>query len=175
MIDIQQRTLRTFKHDEIATLTRLVEQVRNVDHHRSQDVGNSHRIIQNFLVINRFSFVVVNQLEVVIFHHFFQFFSEGFFVEKVANTQTATCYFIFISRPDTTTGGADRFRATRFLTRVIQRNVIIKDQRTCFRQQQTLTNGDATVFQFFHLFHQRGRRQHNTVTDDAGYILAENT
>lgn len=34
---------------------------------------------------------------------------------------------------------------------------------------------DATVFQFFHLFHQRGRRQHNTVTDDAGYILAENT
>lgn len=36
-------------------------------------------------------------------------------------------------------------------------------------------NGDATVFQFFHLFHQRGRRQHNTVTDDAGYILAENT
>lgn len=117
MVDIQQRTLRTFKHDEIATLTRPVEQVRNVNHHRSQDVGNSHRIIQNFLVINRFSFVVVNQLEVVIFHHFFQFFSEGFFVEKVANTQTATCYFIFISRPDTTTGGADRFRATRFHAR----------------------------------------------------------
>lgn len=122
-----------------------------------------------------FDFVVVNQLEVVIFHHFFQFFSEGFFVEKVTNTQTATCHFIFISRPDSTTGGADRFRATRFLTRVIQRNVIIKDQRTGFRQQQTLTNGDATVFQFFHLFHQRARRQHNTVTDDAGYILAKNT
>ncbi len=73
MVDIQQRTLSTFEHDEIATLTRPVEQVRNVNHHRSQDVGNSHRIIQNFLVINRFSFVVVNQLEVVIFHHFFQF------------------------------------------------------------------------------------------------------
>lgn len=175
MVDIQQRTLRTFKHDKIATLTRLVQQIGNINNHRGQDVGDSHHIIQHFLVVNCFNFIEIHQLEVVIFHHFFQFFSEGCFIKQIANTQTATSYFVFISRTDTTTGSTDRFLATRFLTSVIQRNVIIKDQRTSFRQQQALANRDTTIFQSFHFFHQRGRRQNNTVTDDADDILAKNT
>ena len=175
MVDIQQRTLRTFEHHEVAAFTRLVQQVRNVNHHAGQDVGNRHHVVQYFLVVNCVNFIEVHQLEVVIFHHFFQFFSEGCFIEQIANAQTATSHFVFISRTDTTTGSADRFRATRFLTSVIQRNVIIKDQRTCFRQQQALANRDTTIFQSFHFFHQRGRRQNNTVTDDADDILAKNT
>ena len=175
MVDIQQRTLRAFEHDEIATLTRLVQQIGNINNHRSQDVGNRHHIIQHFLVVNGFDFIEIHQLEVVIFHHFFQFFSEGCFIKQIANAQTATSHFVFISRTDTTTGSTDRFRATRFLTSVIQRNVIIKDQWTRFRQQQALTDRNPTIFQPFHFFHQRGRRQYNTVTDDADDILAKNT
>ncbi len=174
MVDIQQRTLRTFEHDEIATLTRLVQQIGHINNHTGQDVGNGHHIVQHFLVVNRVNFVEVHQLEVVIFHHFFQFFSKGSFVEQVANAQTATCNFIFVSRANTTTGSTDRFRATRFFTCQIQRNVVVEDQRTGFREQQTFANRDATVFQAFHLFHQRSRRQHNTVTDDAGHIVTKN-
>ena len=114
MIDVQQRTLRTFEHDEIATLARLVQQIGHINNHTGQNVCNRHDVIQHFLVVNSVSFVEVHQLEVVIFHHFFQFFSEGCFVEEVTHAQTATSHFIFVSRTDTTTGGADRFRATRF-------------------------------------------------------------
>ena len=174
MVDVQQRTLRTFEHDEIATLARLVQQIGHINNHTGQNVCNRHDVIQHFLVVNSVSFVEVHQLEVVIFHHFFQFFSEGCFIKQIANTQTATSYFVFISRTDTTTGSTDRFLATRFLTSVIQRNVIIKDQRTSFRQQQALANRDTTIFQSFHFFHQRGRRQNNTVTDDADYVFAKN-
>lgn len=60
VVDIQQCILCIFKYDEIVMLMCLVEQVRNVNYYRSQDVGNSYCIIQNFLVINCFSFVVVN-------------------------------------------------------------------------------------------------------------------
>jgi hypothetical protein len=34
------------------------------------------------------------ELEVVIFHHFFQFIGEGCFIEQIANAQTATSDFI---------------------------------------------------------------------------------
>jgi hypothetical protein len=173
VVDIQQRTLRAFEHDEIATLARLVQQIGNINNHTGQDVGNRHDVIQHFLVVNRFSFVEVHQLEVVIFHHFFQFFSEGCFIEQVANAQTATSNFIFVSRADTTTGGADRFRARAF-SRATSSAMIIQDQRAGFGEQQTLTNRDTTVFQTFHLFHQRSRRQHNAVTDDAGDVFAKN-
>lgn len=114
MVDVQQGTLRTFKHDEIATLARLVQQIGHINNHAGQNVSNRHDVIQHFLVVNGFSFIEIHQLEVVIFHHFFQFFSEGRFVEEVAHTQTATSHFIFVCRADATTGSADRFRATRF-------------------------------------------------------------
>ena len=174
MVDVQQRTLRTFEHNEIATLARLVQQIGHINNHTGQNVCNRHDVIQHFLVVNSVSFVEVHQLEVVIFHHFFQFFSEGGFVEEIAHAQTATCHFIFISRADTTTGRTDRFRTTCFLTRDVQCHVIIQDQRAGFGEQQTLTNRDTTVFQTFHLFHQRSGRQHNAVTDDAGDVFAKN-
>ena len=175
MVDIQQRPLRAFEHHEVAALTRLVQQIGNINNHRRQNVGNRHDIIQHFLIVNRFCFIEVHQLEVVIFHHFFQFDSEGCFIKQVTNAQTAACDFIFVSRADAATGGTDSFRTTCFFTRNVQRDMIIEDKRTGFGQQQTLTNRDTTFFQTFHLFHQRSRRQHNTVTDDAGYILAKNT
>ncbi len=111
----------------------------------------------------------------MIFQNFFQFLSKGGFVEQVANAQATTGHFIFISRADTTTGGADRFCATRFLTRHVKGNVIVQNQRASLREQQTLTNRNTAVFQLFHLFHQRSRREHNTVTDDACDILTKNT
>ena len=175
MVDIQQRALRAFEHHEVAALTRLIQQIGDVNDHAGQDVGNRHHIVQHFLIVDRFCFIEVHQLEVVIFHHFFQFVSEGSFIKQVANAQAATGDFIFVSRADTATGCTDSFRTACFLTRNIQRNVIVENKRTGFGQQQTLTNRDTTVFQTFHLFHQRSRRQHNTVTDDAGYILTENT
>ncbi|MNP21916.1 hypothetical protein D3C76_1145550 [compost metagenome] len=175
MVDIQQRTLSTFEHDEIATLARLVQQIGHIHNHTGQDIRYRHDIIQHFLVVNGVSFVEVHQLEVVIFHHFFQFFSEGGFVEQVANAQTATSNFIFVSRADATAGGADSFCTACFFARYVQCNVIVEDQRAGFGEQQTLTNRDTTVFQAFHLFHQRSRRQHNTVTDDAGHIVTKNT
>ena len=175
MVDIQQRALRAFEHHEVAALTRLIQQIGNINDHAGEDVGNRHDIVQHFLVVNRFCFVEVHQLEVVIFHHFFQFVSEGGFIKQVANAQTATSNFIFVSRADTATGRTDSFRTACFLTCDVQRHVIVEDKRAGFGQQQTLTNRDTTVFQTFHLFHQRSRRQHNTVTDDADYILTENT
>jgi hypothetical protein len=66
VVDIQQRTLRTFKHDEIATLTCLVQQVGHINNHAGQDVGNRHHIVQHFLVVNSVCFVEVHQLEVVV-------------------------------------------------------------------------------------------------------------
>lgn len=98
MVDVQQRTLRTFKHDEIATLARLIQQIGHINNHTGQNISNRHDVIQHFLVVNGFGFVEVHQLEVVIFHHFFQFFSEGRFVEEVTHAQTATSHFIFVSR-----------------------------------------------------------------------------
>jgi hypothetical protein len=72
----------------------------------------------------------------VIFHHFFQFFSEGGFIEQIANAQTATGDFIFVSRADTTTSSTNGFRATCFLTRYIQSDVIVEDQRASFISNQ---------------------------------------
>jgi hypothetical protein len=120
---------------------RLVQQIGNVNNHRGQDVGNRHDIIQHFLVVNRFSFVEVHQLEVVIFHHFFQFISEGCFIKQIANAQTATSDFIFVSRADTATGGTDSFRATRFFTRDVQRHVIIEDKRAGLRAADAREQG----------------------------------
>lgn len=114
MVDIQQRTLRAFEHHEVAALTRLIQQVGYVHHHAGQDVGNRHHIVQHFLVVNRFCFVEVHQLEVVIFHHFFQFIGEGCFIEQIANTQTATSDFIFVSRANAATGSAIAFAPRAF-------------------------------------------------------------
>ncbi|MNP26963.1 hypothetical protein D3C76_1198480 [compost metagenome] len=134
MVDIQQGALCAFEHDQVATLARAVQQFRNINNHCSQDVGDRQHVIQSRLVINGFDFVVVNQLEVMIINNFLQLNGEGFFVEQVADAQTATSYFIFVSRADTATGGTDSFRATCFLTRVIQRNMVRQDQRTGFGQ-----------------------------------------
>ncbi|CUW02443.1 Uncharacterised protein [Serratia grimesii] len=70
----------------------------------------------------------------MVINNFLQLNGEGFFVEQVANAQTTTSHFIFVSRADTATGGTDSFRATCFLARVIQRNVIRQDQRAGFGQ-----------------------------------------
>ncbi|MNC13163.1 hypothetical protein D3C75_608970 [compost metagenome] len=133
MIDVQQRALSTFEHDEVAAFTCLIQQIGHINYHAGQNVSNCHDIVQNFLVINRFNFVEVNQLEVMVFQNFFQFVGKGGFVEQVANAQATTGHFVFIRRADTATGSTDSFRTARFLTSHIQRYVIIKNQRASFR------------------------------------------
>ena len=54
---------------------------------------------RTFLVINRFSFIEIHQLEVVIFHHLFQFVSEGCFIKRVANARDRGVPRFYLRKP----------------------------------------------------------------------------
>ncbi len=127
MVNIQQCPLRAFEHNQIATLTRHVQQFRNVNDHTGENVGNRHHITQHFVVVNGFFFVVMHQLEVIEIHDFFQLSGEGFFIKQVADAQCTTGNFVFISRSNTAACCTNGFRTARFFTRHIHGHMVLQD------------------------------------------------
>ena len=129
MIDIQQGTLRTFKHNALAFPAETVQLSGNIRHHRRNLLALRQRLVQHLLVINRRGLEIVFQRKVVVFHYLAQAFCKVRRIQQFAETQTASCNLVFIRRPDTTSGGTNGLFTPRQLARLVQRNMVRKNKR----------------------------------------------
>ncbi|RMV57311.1 hypothetical protein ALP09_04765 [Pseudomonas amygdali pv. lachrymans] len=175
VVDVQQRTLGTFEHDVLAVATHFMQRSGDVEHQRLEQIGIFHALVECLLEVDGRLFVVIDQHEVVVVEQLAQLGREAFAMEQVANAQTATRNLVFVSRADTTTGGADLEFAAGFFTRLVQCNMVRQDQRAGRADAQTLTHRNAFLFQLDDFAQERVGSNHYTVTDQALHAFAQYT
>lgn len=64
MVDVEQRTLRTFKQHALALLAQLVADAGHVGFHRLDVFAKRHRFIEGLLEIHRLDAQILGQYEV---------------------------------------------------------------------------------------------------------------
>ncbi|RMN95057.1 hypothetical protein ALQ50_05526 [Pseudomonas coronafaciens pv. coronafaciens] len=175
VVDVQQRALGTFEHDVLAIATHLMQRSSDVEHQRLEQVSVFHALVECFLEVDGRLFVVIDQHKVVIVEQFAQLGGEALAVEQVADAQSATRHLVFVSRADTTTGGADLEFAAGFFARLIQCNVIRQDQRAGRADAQALAHRNAFLFQLDDFAQERVGGDHHTIADQALHAFAQHT
>ena len=137
MVDIQQGTLCTFKHDAVAAFARLVQQFRNIIDHRQQPFTHRQRAIEYLLVIDRVGLEIIHQHEVMVLHHLFQPGCKMLDIDEISKSYAAPGNLVFVSRADTTTRGTDGLLATRDFPRLVEGDMVRQDQRAGLADLQT--------------------------------------
>ena len=173
MVNIQQRALSAFEHDVFALTTHVVQHGGHVGHHRLEQLGVFHALVERLLEVDGRLFIVIDQHEVVVIQQLTELGGETLTVEQITNAQTTTRYLVFISRANATASGADLRIATGFLTGLIEGHVVRQDQRAGWADTQTLAHRHTLLFQFDDFTHQRIRRNYHAVADQALHVFAQ--
>ena len=147
----------------------------DVEHHRLEQFGVFHALVQGLLEVDGRLFVVIHQNEVVVVQQLAQLGGKTLAVEQIADAQATTCNLVFVSRADAAAGGTDLLLATGFLAGLVQGHVIGQDQRAGRADTQALAHRHTLLFQLDDFTHQGIRSYHHTVTDQALHAFAQHT
>ena len=92
---------------------------------------------------------------------------QGIKVRQIANTDRPPANLVFISWPDTASGGADLSRTRSSLAQAIEIAVDRQDQRAIVGEREVI-GGDRNPLpaQFLHFGTQRPRVKHHAIADD---------
>ena len=148
MVDVEQRTLRTFEQHPLAGLAQIDEQGRHVIDHRLDVLTEGQRIREHLLDVDGVSLQPVLQHEVVIRAGSTQFLGKLVRIEQVGNTDAAPGHLVFVGRTDTAPGGADGLVARCTLARLIDGDVVRHDQRRRRRNFQARTHFHTLRLEF---------------------------
>ncbi len=132
-----------------------MQQTGDVCHQRGNLLTLCECLVQHLLVVHRFGLEIVLQCVVVIFHDFTQAFGKVRRIQQLAKAQTTARHLVFIGRSDTAPGGADGFFTPCTFTRLIEGNVIGKNQRTGLADFQARSRRHAGLVQHIEFFQQR--------------------
>ena len=84
----------------------VVQNFDRICHHGSNLFCQLQVLIESLLIVHCLSFVIIAQHEVVVFHEFGKLFCEVLCVEGTCETNAASCNFVFIGRPYSSSGCA---------------------------------------------------------------------
>ena len=136
MIDIEHCRLRALEQQLLAFLDELVELGRYVANHRLQPFRHQQRRLIHRVHRYRFNAKILRQHEVVIVEHFHQLFAKAFREQQIVQADGTARDFVFIGGPDAAPGRAELHDAHLRFARLIDRNMVRKDQWTGRRNAQ---------------------------------------
>ena len=189
MVHIKQGALRPFKQQITACMMRVVQLTRHIGHHRLQKrcvlhgfvihrlklhLSVGHVGLQAVTEVELFGVQKSGQHMVVQGQKFTQLAGKAFGVLQVLHPQGASRNFVFISRANAASCGANFF-GPALLAGSFSGDVKCcmerQDERARLADAQARTHFDTGFFQALNLFKQFGCRQHHPIADvalDAG-------
>ena len=167
MIDIQQRTLRTFEKYTCTAAAQCVQRGRHVVDHRFDVVAERERLIEHLLVIDLVNLEPVLQHKIVVVDDTAQFFRQLVRVHQVRHAHAAARRLVLIRRANAAAGRADCILAAGLLAALIQRDMIRHDQRCRGADLQARADFHALAFQLANFLLQGCRRKHDAVANEA--------
>ena len=173
MVDVEQRTLRTFKQHALAGLAQFMADAGHVRLHRIDIFTKRHGFIEGLLEVHRLHAQVLGQHEVVVIQRRTQLFGQRVGIVQIGNADTATRHLVFIRRANPAPGGANRLATGSLFAGLIQCDVVRHDQRRGGRNLQPWAHFHASGFQFLDFLAQCGRRDHHPVADQAQRVVAQ--
>ena len=127
------------------------------------------------LEIDRRRLKIALQDEVVIIEHFTQLGREALAMKQIGDAQCAARDLVLIRRPNAASGRADRILALRLFTRLVERNVRGKNQRTGGAHAQALEYRNALSDQHFRFLEKRLERQHHPIADETTHMRVQDS
>src|SRR5690606_26019275 len=94
-------------------------------------------------------------------------------IAQVAGAQRATRGAILVGGADAAAGGPDRRRTSTRLPRLVERDVVRKDQRRGLAQMEASAHLDADRLELIDLLQQRGGRDDDAAADVAMHAGAQ--
>ena len=151
MVDVQQGSLRSLEQQSPAALHRLVEQIRNVGHHRPDPGAKFQRRIDDPFRVDRLGVQIARQDEVVVLERLADPVGEPLFVEQVLGAHGAPPHLVLVGGADSAPRGSNRVVAAPYFARAIQRNMVVQDQRTVAADRQPPAHIHAGLLQLIDL------------------------
>ncbi len=148
-----------------------LQQRGDVGHHRLELRGERERVVARLRERHGVALEIFRQHEVVELEHRLELRGEALGIEEVLHADRAARDLVFVRRPDAAACRADLRVAHRALARLVEGDVVRKDQRARRRELQPRTHLDAGAFELADLLQQRRRRDDDAVADvdrDAG-------
>ena len=173
MIDIEQRTLCAFVEDMVATPACVVEQGRDVIDHRAQVFAVFERLVEHHLIVDAVGLQPLGQDEVVIVDRGADLFRQFGRIHEVGDADAAPGHLVLVGRTDAASGRADRLGPRCLFAGLIHGNVVGHDQRRGRTDLEARADLDALFLELGDFLAQRGRRQHDTVADQALHAVAQ--
>ena len=133
--------------------------------------GERQRVVERLREWHRVALEILRQHEIVELEQRLELRGEAIGVEEVLQADRAPRDLVLVGGADAAAGRPDLRVAHRAFARLVERDVVRKDQRARRRDLEARTHGDAGALELADLLQQRRRREHDAVADvdgDAG-------
>ena len=147
MVHIKQGALGPFEQQVAALQMGLVQLRGHIGHHRQNLLSFQGALVEHLLKVNRWCVEVLGQHKIVQVQVFAQFVGKALGVLEVLNAQGSAGNFVFVSRANATTGGANFVQAGFFFggfTGHIDGGVVGQYQGTGFADAQARAHRHAS-------------------------------
>jgi hypothetical protein len=149
VVHIEQRALRAFERKPVPGSHYAIQAIRHVGDHRFQPGCQRKRFVDHLLRGHRSRHLeIALEDEVVQIECLAHELGDVARVEQILRAHGPPCDLVFVGRADAAPGRADlRLAAPRF-ARLVERDVVRKDQRAIAADRQPRRRRDAATFQF---------------------------
>ena len=106
---------------------------------------------------------------------FFDYRPADFWRQQICDSQPTTGHLVLISWPYSTACGSDCLAPERFLSGLIDRNMVRQNNRAQSADVKPGLQLHAYISQLINLVQQGGRRYHDSVADEAAYVVPQDS